>query len=303
MHLTGELKTRAEKARAILEACCLCPRHCEVNRLAGESGTCRVSGQVIVSSYGPHFGEEPPLVGRHGSGTIFFTYCNLHCVFCQNYSISQLGEGNPTSSETLARIMLSLQERSCHNINLVSPTHVVPYILDALYLAAGQGLNIPLVYNTGGYDSQETLRLLDGIIDIYMPDMKYSDNRSGEQLSGVKDYPEVNRVAVSEMHRQVGDLQIDEHGIAQRGLLVRHLVLPDGLAGTEKTVRFLSQEVSPNTYLNIMAQYRPQYQAYNVPSISRAVNAQEFREAINLARRYGISRLDKDYASLPLISL
>jgi len=198
--------------------------------------------------------------------------------------------------------MLSLQERGCHNINLVSPTHVVPHILDALDLAASQGLNLPLVYNTGGYDSQDTLKLLDDIVDIYMPDMKYSDSHSGEQLSGVKDYPKVNRAAVKEMHHQVGDLQIDEQGIAQRGLLVRHLVLPNGLAGTEKTVRFLSREVSPNTYLNIMAQYRPQYQAYNIPPISRAVSAQEFREAIRLARHYGIRRLDKDYAPLPLIS-
>ncbi|UCB43596.1 MAG: radical SAM protein [Dehalococcoidales bacterium] len=302
MHQTGELRIRAEKARAMLEACCLCPRRCGVNRLAGESGKCRLSGQVIVSSYGPHFGEESPLVGRHGSGTIFFTYCNLRCVFCQNYAISQLGEGSPVNSETLSKIMLSLQERGCHNMNLVSPTHIVPFILDALDLAVSQGLDLPLVYNTGGYDSQETLKLLDGIVDIYMPDMKYSDSRSGEQLSGVKDYPKMNRAAIKEMHRQVGDLQIDEQGIAQRGLLVRHLVLPNGLAGTEKTVRFLSHEVSPNTYLNIMAQYRPQYQAYDVPSISRTVNAREFREAINLARHYGISRLDKDYAPLPLIS-
>ena len=302
VHLSGELRTRAEKAREMLEACCLCPRCCRANRLSGESGNCRVSGQVIVSSYGPHFGEESPLVGRHGSGTIFFTYCNLRCIFCQNYTISQLGEGNPVSNDTLARIMLSLQERGCHNINLVSPTHVVPYILDALEIAASQGLSLPLVYNTGGYDSLETLKLLDGIIDIYMPDMKYSDGCIGEQLSGVKDYPEVNRAAVREMYLQVGDLQIDGQGIAQRGLLVRHLVLPNGLAGTEKTLRFLSRDVSPDTYLNIMAQYRPQYKAYDVPSISRSVNAREFREAINLARQYGISRLDKDYAPLPLIS-
>ena len=303
MHQTRELKTRTEKAREMLEACCLCPRHCGINRLASESGKCHVCGQVIVSSYGPHFGEESPLVGRHGSGTIFFTYCNLRCVFCQNYTISQLGDGSPVSNDTLAKIMLSLQERGCHNINLVSPTHVVPFILDALDLAASQGLNLPLVYNTGGYDSQETLKLLDGIVDIYMPDMKYSDKHNGEQMSGVKDYPRVNQTAVKEMYRQVGDLQIDEQGIAQHGLLVRHLVLPNGLAGTEKTVRFLSREVSPNTYLNIMAQYRPQYKAYDMPSISRPVNAQEFREALNLARRYGINRLDKDYASLPLVSL
>jgi len=187
----------------------------------------------MVSSYGPHFGEEAPLVGQHGSGTIFFTYCNLKCIFCQNYTISQLGEGNVIDKEELAAIMLSLQTTGCYNINLVSPTHVVPFILEALELAVGQGMHLPLVYNTGGYDSVETLRLLDGIIDIYMPDMKYSDARTGEQLSGVRDYPKVNRAAIKEMHRQVGDLQTDERGIAQRGLLVRHLVLPDRQAGTE----------------------------------------------------------------------
>ncbi len=299
MHLVGVLKTRAEKAQAMIEACCLCPRCCRANRLAGEVGQCRVAEQVLVSSYGPHFGEESPLVGRHGSGTIFFTYCNLHCVFCQNHPISQSGEGTPVNSETLARIMLSLQERGCHNINLVSPTHVVPYILDALDLATSQGLNLPLVYNSGGYDSPETLQLLDGIVDIYMPDMKYSDNRTGKRLSGVKDYAEVNRTAVKGMHRQVGDLQIDENGIAQRGLLVRHLVLPNGLAGTEKTMSFLTQEISPDTYVNIMAPYRPRYRADTIPKISRPVNAREFREAINLARSYGIRRLDKDYALPP----
>jgi len=303
MHSTEELRIRAEKSRAMMEACCLCPRCCQVNRLAGEIGQCRVGEQVIVSSYGPHFGEESPLVGRNGSGTIFFTCCNLRCVFCQNYTISQMGEGTPVSDETLAWIMLSLQEKGCHNINLVSPTHVVPFILDALDLATGQGLNLPLVYNSGGYDSLETLKLLDGIVDIYMPDMKYSDSRTGERLSGVKDYAEVNRLAVKEMHRQVGDLQIDEQGIAQRGLLVRHLVLPNGLAGTENTVSFLAQEISPDTYVNIMAQYRPHYQANTVPQISRTVNVREFREAINLARRYGIHRLDKDYALPPLASL
>jgi putative pyruvate formate lyase activating enzyme len=199
--------------------------------------------------------------------------------------------------------MLSLQERGCHNINLVSPTHVVPFILNALDLAAGQGLSLPLVYNSGGYDSLETLQLLDGIVDIYMPDMKYSDSRTSERLSGVKDYAEINRTAAKEMHRQVGNLQIDEQGIAWRGLLVRHLVLPNGLASTEKTMRFLAQEISSDTYVNIMAQYRPHYQANTVSEISRPVNAREFREAINLARRYGIHRLDKDYALPPLTSL
>ena len=302
MHLVGALRTRAEQARAMMESCCLCPRGCRVNRLAGEVGQCHIGEQVLVSSYGPHFGEESPLVGRHGSGTIFFTYCNLHCVFCQNYTISQLGEGTPVDNETLARMMLSLQERGCHNINLVSPTHVVPFILDALDLATAQGLSLPLVYNSGGYDAPETMQLLDGIVDIYMPDMKYSDSRTGERLSGVKNYAEVNRAAVKEMHRQVGDLQIDENGIARRGLLIRHLVMPNGLAGTEKTMSFLAHEISQDTYVNIMAQYRPHYQANTVPEISRPINASEFREAISLARHYGIHRLDKDYALPPLAS-
>jgi putative pyruvate formate lyase activating enzyme len=265
-----------------------------VNRLAGESGQCRVTSQVIVSSYGPHMGEEAPLVGRNGSGTIFFSYCNLHCAFCQNYIISQLGEGEAVTKETLADMMLSLQAQGCHNINLVSPTHVVPYILEALEIAAAKGLNLPLVYNTGGYDALETLKLLDGIVDIYMPDMKYSDEKTAERLSGVKDYPEINRAAVKEMHRQVGDLEVDEKGIAQRGLLVRHLVLPNGLAGTQEIVKFLADEVSANTYLNIMSQYRPCYKAFDIPGLDRPLKDQEFNDAIKLAHQQGLYRLDKE---------
>jgi len=255
----------------------------------------------VVSSYGPHFGEEAPLVGRHGSGTIFFTYCNLQCVFCQNYTISQLGEGIAVGGEELARMMLSLQARGCHNINLVSPTHVVPYILDALELAVSAGLSLPLVYNTGGYDSVETLELLDGIVDIYMPDMKYSDERIAEQLSGIKDYPIVNKAAVKEIHRQVGDLQMDEQGVAQRGLLVRHLVLPNRLAGTQEVVRFLAQEVSTNTYLNIMAQYHPCHKAFDIPVLARPVLREEVSEAIDLAHQQGLHRLDKHESPLRLI--
>ena len=254
----------------------------------------------MVSSYGPHFGEESPLVGRHGSGTIFFTYCNLRCVFCQNYTISQLGEGNTVDSKELSRMMLSLEARGCHNINLVSPTHVIPYILEALELAAAEGLHLPLVYNSGGYDSVETLQLLDGIVDIYMPDMKYANEKTARQLSGIKDYPKVNKAAIREMYRQVGDLQIDEDGVAQRGLLVRHLILPNRLAGTRETVRFLAQEVSTNTYLNIMAQYHPCYKAFDIPPLSRPVNKHEFHEALDLAHQQGLNRLDKDYSPLPL---
>jgi putative pyruvate formate lyase activating enzyme len=291
-----------EPATEILRECRLCPRECRVDRLAGQKGKCQVTREVIVSSYGPHFGEEAPLVGGHGSGTIFFAYCNLKCVFCQNYTISQLGEGTEVTSDELAGMMLSLQTQGCHNINLVSPTHVVPHILAALEIAVRKGLSVPLVYNTGGYDSLETLRLLDGIVDIYMPDMKYSDARIAEQLSGIKDYPRANQAAVKEMHRQVGDLQMDERGVAQRGLLVRHLVLPNRLAGTEEVVRFLSQEVSRDTYLNIMAQYHPCHKAFDLPRLSRRITDKEFNEAIELAHRYGLNRLDRHVPS-PLLKL
>lgn len=239
-------------------------------------------------------------MGQHGSGTIFFAYCNLRCVFCQNYSISQLGEGIAVDREELAGIMLSLRDKGCHNINLVSPTHVIPHILEALELAVSQGLSLPLVYNTGGYDSVDTLALLDGIVDIYMPDMKYSDAKVAEQLSGIEDYPAVNRAAVKEMHRQVGDLKVDGQGIAQRGLLVRHLVLPNRLAGTEEVVSFLSRDISRETYLNIMAQYHPCYQASSVPSLMRSISGEEFSEAVELARQYGLCRLDKNDYSLPI---
>jgi putative pyruvate formate lyase activating enzyme len=247
----------------------------------------------MVSSYGPHFGEEVPLVGRRGSGTIFFTHCNLRCLFCQNYSISQLGEGEKVGREELAYMMLSLQSQGCHNINLVSPTHVVPQILEALEVAVESGLHLPLVYNTGGHDSLETLKILDGIVDIYMPDMKYSDEKIAEGLSGIENYPEINRAAVKEMHRQVGDLEIDEDGIAQRGLLVRHLVLPHGLAGTKGIVNFLAEEISPNTYVNIMAQYHPCYKAFQIPALSRRITGDEFQQAIELTRQAGLNRLDE----------
>lgn len=291
-----------EQGREILRECRLCPRECRVDRLAGQKGKCQVTREVVVSSYGPHFGEEAPLVGGHGSGTIFFAYCNLKCVFCQNHTISQLGEGTEVTSDELAGMMLSLQTQGCHNINLVSPTHVVPHILAALEIAVRKGLSVPLVYNTGGYDSPETLRLLDGIVDIYMPDMKYADARIAEQLSGIKDYPGANQAAVKEMHRQVGDFQMDERGVAQRGLLVRHLVLPNRLAGTEEVVRFLAQEVSRDTYLNIMAQYHPCHKAFDLPRLSRRITDKEFNEAIELAHRYGLNRLDRHTPS-PLLRL
>jgi len=291
----GRLRDRVEAALSSLESCSHCPRGCGVNRLAGDTGKCRTPREAIVSSYGPHFGEEAPLVGRHGSGTIFFTNCNLECLFCQNYPVSQMGEGESVSREELARIMLWLQAGGCHNINLVSPSHVVPQILEGLELAAERGLRLPLVYNSGGYDSVDTLKMLDGIIDVYMPDMKYDDEKTARELSGIENYPSVNRAAIREMHRQVGDLETDDEGVARRGLLVRHLVLPQALAGTKGVVNFLSKEVSRDTYVNIMAQYRPCHKAFGVPGLERRISSTEFQDALLSAREAGLSRLDKPY--------
>lgn len=289
---SGVLKERVKTAYQRLESCVLCPRACRVNRLAGEKGICQTGALAMVSSYGPHFGEERPLSGWRGSGTIFFTRCNLKCVFCQNHDISQTSAGEELKPEQLAEIMLRLQSYGCHNINLVSPTHVVPQILAATWIAADSGLNIPIVYNTGGYDSVSTLRLLDGVIDIYMPDMKYADADTALRYSGIRSYPQVNRAAVKEMHRQVGDLQLDEHGIAVRGLLVRHLILPNRLAGSAKIIEFLAREISPATYLNLMDQYRPEYLAPHHPEINRRITSEEYQEAVRLAIMAGITRLD-----------
>jgi putative pyruvate formate lyase activating enzyme len=289
----GKLSERVEAARALLKSCRVCPRQCGVDRLSGETGKCFTGRLALVSSYGPHLGEESPLVGRHGSGTIFFTNCNLKCIYCQNYSISQLREGTEMSKEELAKTMLFLQNKGCHNINLVSPTHVVPQILEALEVAIDLGLKLPLVYNTGGYDSIETLKILDGIVDIYMPDMKYSDTEVALELSGIENYLDINRAAVTEMHRQVGDLQINEDGVAFRGMLIRHLVLPHRLAGTAKTVNFIAEELSRNSYVNIMNQYRPCYKAHEHQKLSRPLATQEFIEAIELAHKAGLMRLDE----------
>jgi putative pyruvate formate lyase activating enzyme len=293
LYHNGKLADRVGAARALLKNCQVCPRHCGVNRLADETGKCHTGKLAVVSSYGPHFGEEAPLVGKHGSGTIFFTNCNLECRFCQNYSISQLGDGTEVTNEELARMMLSLQSRGCHNINLVSPTHVVPQILQGLEIAINLGLRLPLVYNSGGYDSAETLEILDGIIDIYMPDTKYSDEKIAEELSGIKSYPAINQAALREMHRQVGDLQIGEDGIAIRGLLIRHLVLPHGLAGTKEIMKFIAENISPNSYVNVMAQYHPHHKAFQTPQLARPLSKQEFLEAIELAEKAGLNRLDR----------
>ncbi len=290
---SGELRRRAEQAREMLRDCVGCARHCHVDRLAGQWGSCRTGERAVVSSYFAHFGEEDCLRGWRGSGTIFFSWCNLRCRFCQNYEISQLGEGREVTEEELAAMMLDLQAQGCHNVNLVSPSHVVPQILGALVIAAEAGLCIPIVYNTGGYDSLEALRLLDGVVDIYMPDMKYADEAVARRLSGVPDYPKVNRAAVKEMHRQVGDLVIDERGVARRGLLVRHLVLPGGLAGTAEIARFLAEEISPHTYINVMGQYRPAYRAEEFPPLDRPVTPEEVRRAEEIVRAAGLHRLDR----------
>lgn len=287
-----ELWGRAMLAGNMLKKCTLCPRNCKVNRTAGEFGFCKTGDKPFISNWGPHFGEESPLVGRFGSGTIFFSRCNMACVFCQNWSISHFGEGSEISFERLAGIIVELQESGCHNINLVTPTHQMPMILHSIVIAIEKGLNIPVVYNCGGYESIEALKILDNIIDIYMPDFKYSDPETALKYSNAKDYPHTVKTAIKEMHWQVGDLVIDEKGIALRGLLVRHLVLPEGIAGTGEVVRFIAEEVSRNTYLNIMDQYHPCYKAFEYPSLSRRITDSEYSEAINMARDAGLKRID-----------
>ena len=294
LHRSGELADRARRARKYLSDCNLCARYCHVNRLKTIRGAvCRTGERAVVSSFGPHHGEEDPLRGTSGSGTIFFSWCNLRCVYCQNWDISHGGEGREVEDEELAQIMLSLQQQGCHNINFVSPSHVVAQILAALTIAAAKGLHLPLVYNTGGYDSAEALALLDGVIDIYMPDMKYGDTRIARKYSKIRDYVDVNRASVKEMHRQVGDLVLDEHGIAQRGLLVRHLVLPNDMAGTDAVLGFLAEDVSRKTYVNIMGQYRPTFHAGDCSDIARAPKRVEMRQAFDTAHRLGLSRLDE----------
>jgi putative pyruvate formate lyase activating enzyme len=290
---TGELTLRAERAQTRLRRCALCPRRCRVDRLAGELGECRTGARARLASAGPHYGEEAPLVGRGGSGTIFFAGCNLACVFCQNHDLSHLCRGREEEPARIAVTMMELQERGCENINLVSPSHVVPQVLAALVLAADQGLRLPLVYNTGGYDSLATLRLLDGVVDIYMPDMKYADESVGQRLSGVLDYVRRNRAAVAEMHRQVGDLDLDAGGVARRGLLVRHLVLPNDLAGTQEVARFVAAQLSPDTYVNIMGQYHPAYLAERYGEIARPPSIVEYRRAVQQALEAGLWRLDR----------
>ena len=292
-YIDGILQKRAEETNRRLADCDLCPRKCHADRINGSHGTCKTGRLAKVASYSPHFGEEPPLVGTHGSGTIFFTNCNLGCNFCQNWDISHDGYGVEISNAHLARIMINLQHMGCHNINLVTPSHVVPQILTALVLAIKGGLNIPIIYNTSGYDDPETIKLLDGIVDIYMPDFKFWDPEISRQTCNAADYPEFARASIKEMHRQVGDLVI-VNGKATRGLLVRHLVLPNNMAGTKEIMRFISREISTGTYVNVMDQYRPCGQAYESEDMNRGITQIEFLRALNAARNAGLARKVND---------
>lgn len=292
MRITLEaLEEKAEEAFSILRDCTICPRNCHVDRTKGQEGFCRTLERPFVSSWGAHFGEEPPLVGTGGSGTVFLGNCNLCCFFCQNWSISQRREGSYLSFEELAGIMLELQRQGCHNINLVSPSHQAPAILKSLAVAARSGLSVPVVYNTGGYDSVDTLKLLDGAVDIYMPDFKYWDPETANKFSAAPDYPDVARRALREMHRQVGVLEI-ENGVAVKGLLVRHLVLPGGLAGTPEVMRFIAREVSRGTYVNIMDQYYPCFKSYGFSPLDRRITKGEYESAIQAALDAGLGRLE-----------
>ena len=291
---SGELERRVRELHAIYRSCRLCPRRCGVDRTKGQTGVCSSTSRAKVFSAHPHFGEERPLVGRGGSGTIFFSHCNLLCVFCQNWEMNHRGDGSYVSDDQIGRLMTDLQDLGCHNINLVTPTHVVPNIISGLRTAIRRGLKVPLVYNCGGYEPVEVLQLLDGIIDIYLPDYKYTDGAmAAKYSSGAADYPEVAAAAIQEMHRQVGELVVDESGTALRGLMIRHLVLPNNIAGTDKFVKFVAEKLTPATYVNIMAQYRPEYKAKNIPELSRRITSAEYQQALRWAREAGLTRLDR----------
>ena len=289
----GKLAQRVEQAYSIFEECELCPRECGVNRQKGDTGFCEAPVQPVVFSAHPHFGEEISLVGQYGSGTIFFSNCNLRCVFCQNWPISLEGKGNVIQDEDLANMMLLLQQIGCHNINLVTPTHVMPNILNATRIALKKGLSLPLVYNTSGYESPEIIKLLDGVVDIYMPDMKFMDeDKAAKYSSDASDYPQMAKMAIKEMNRQVGELMIDERRIALRGLIIRHLVMPNRVAGTEKFVKWMAENLPKATYVNIMSQYHVEYEAFDYPEIARGITVQEFLEAMDWAEKYGLTNLD-----------
>ena len=286
----GELEQRIRLLKEFLQECHLCPRQCRINRLNGEVGYCGAGAELMVSSVFPHFGEERPLVGYHGSGTIFLTHCNLRCVFCQNYDISHLGRGEPITLSEMARAMLRLQEMGCHNINFVTPTHYAPQIVESLLEAIRMGLQLPIVYNCSGYESIEVIQLLEGIVDIYMPDAKYMDEEYSKQFSNAPDYPDILRKVLKEMHRQVGDLTINSNGIAERGLLIRHLVMPQGVASSEAILKFIAEEISVHSYVNIMDQYRPEYRSHDYPEISRRITQKEYVEAIQFSKRFHLYR-------------
>jgi len=286
----NELAEKIHSLNEILSECSLCPRRCGVNRTQGELGYCRAGSELMISSVSPHFGEEAPLVGYRGSGTIFLTHCNLRCVFCQNYDISHLGRGEKTSPSQMASYMMRLQGLGCHNINFVTPTHYVPQITASLPEAIERGLRLPLVYNCSGYDSLEVIKLLDGIIDIYMPDAKYAGEEPAKRFSNAPDYPPVLKEVLKEMYRQVGDLQMDENGIAERGLLIRHLVMPGNLGGTEDLMKFIAEEISRDSYVNVMQQYRPEYKGRDYPELSRRITYGEYLDAVKTARRFGLHR-------------
>lgn len=294
LHKTGELRNRSEKLWAMMESCQLCPRKCGDNRLKGMSGFCRAPGtKLIVSTYHAHFGEEGPLVGKGGSGTIFFSHCSLRCVFCQNWAVSHLGRGLEKNIDGLAEMMLQLQEKGCHNINLVTPTHYSPHILKALDVAAGKGLRLPIVYNTSGWERLEVLTLLDEIVDIYLPDFKYWDSAMSAKFSaGAESYPEITRNAILEMNRQVGLAKSATQGIMQRGMIIRHLVLPNNTAGSEKIMEWIAENLPKDTYVNIMAQYTPAFRAYDYPEISRRITGDEYQKVVQKAKDMGLTNLD-----------
>jgi len=293
---SGRLAERARQAVAALADCALCGRQCHADRRGDgppAGSFCRTGRRAVVHAAFAHHGEELCLRGTRGSGTIFFSHCNLRCVFCQNFDISWEGRGQRVDARELAGLMLDLQHQGCHNINLVTPSHVVAQILEAVVIAAEAGLRLPLVYNTGGYASLESLRLLDGVIDIYMPDLKFWSADTARRWAHAEDYREVATRAIHEMHRQVGDLMIDDRGLARRGLLVRHLVMPEGLEETREILRFLAREISPNTFVNVMGQYHPEGKADEYPVLSRAITAWEYREALRIAEEEGLVRLDR----------
>ncbi len=287
---SGALREKVEQARALLACCTLCPRACRVDRLQDHYAVCRTGRFAVVDSAFPHFGEEDCLRGRNGSGTIFFANCNLKCVFCQNYDISQRRRGREVEPRQLAAMMLDLQARGCHNINFVTPEHVVPQILEALLVAVERGLRLPLVYNTSAYDSLESLRLMDGVVDIYMPDFKFWHPEKAKRYLKAEDYPKTARKTIKEMHRQVGDLVLNEEGLALRGVLLRHLVMPGHVSETEAILRWVARELSPGTYVNVMEQYRPAYKATRYPEINRRLTPKEFSQAVETARAVGLSR-------------